>query len=246
VQPDDEQQPPFDKEHEVVAEWLGIDSGSLTPLEPAVILQIQRRRHQLDAALKTVAELRAGLRTDPLTGSLNRRGVDEQFAMEITRARRKNEPLAVIVLDVVDLKRTNDDFGHGAGDDLLRATSVAIRSQLRPTDHLGRTGGDEFMILLPCTTGDQSARVSDRVVKAVRKIQLEAAPARRVDISPGWASTSEDGLRYATLTQVADDRLYERRGRPSRSAARSAKLYRARAQECEHGISGRCDWCQPH
>lgn len=242
VHHDGEQRPAFDKEHEAVAEWLGVESEALIPVQPAVIREVLHRRDQLDLALKTIAELRAGLRTDPLTGTLNRRGIDDQFATEISRAKRKNEPLAVIVLDVVGLKRTNDDFGHGAGDDLLRATTVAIRPQLRATDHLGRTGGDEFLILLPATTGEQAAQVSERVVQAVRAIRLTAAPDRRFDISPGWASTSEDGLRYASLTGVADERLYERRGRPSRSAGMS----RRHLDQCQHGVTGRCDWCQPH
>ena len=79
------------------------------------------------------------------------------------------------------------------------------------TDHLGRTGGDEFLALLPGTDASRAERISQRIVDAVGGLEVSMAPGRRFDISVGWASTSEERLPAESLMAVADRRLYDHR-----------------------------------
>ncbi|MCB1913627.1 MAG: GGDEF domain-containing protein [Rhodocyclaceae bacterium] len=96
--------------------------------------EISRLQRDLDAASELV-------RHDPLTGTLNRKGLDEALAREIARARRRGTPLSLALLDVDNFKNLNDTFGHETGDDALRNLSEVVRSSLRPQDCVARYGG---------------------------------------------------------------------------------------------------------
>jgi len=94
----------------------------------------------------------ASARHDPLTDTLNRRGLDEALAREIARVRRRAAPLALALLDVDNFKKLNDRLGHAVGDDALMHLVQVVRQNLRPIDTLARYGGEEFVILMPDTT----------------------------------------------------------------------------------------------
>lgn len=86
---------------------------------------------------------------DPLTGVANRRRLDQELSRELSRARREGTPLCVVTMDLDGLKEHNDTYGHAAGDQLLKHVAATWSSRLRATDVIARTGGDEFVILLP-------------------------------------------------------------------------------------------------
>lgn len=125
--------------------------------------EAESRIKQLEQELAQVSEL---VREDQLTGALNRRGLDETFGVELKRAERGNTPLCAALLDIDNFKRLNDTLGHQAGDKALIHLTQVIKDAMRPTDSVGRYGGEEFIILLPDTGLDEA-------VEAVQRLQRE-------------------------------------------------------------------------
>ncbi|WP_375307115.1 GGDEF domain-containing protein [Bradyrhizobium sp. A11] len=109
---------------------------------------IRDLRAKLKQAQRRVAELEAAADTDFLLGIPNRRGFERELARAIAYMKRYRASGALIVLDVDRLKPINDSFGHGAGDEVLKAIVAALTRQVRASDVVGRLGGDEFALLL--------------------------------------------------------------------------------------------------
>jgi len=169
------------------------------------VLQISRalrhvERHVLlayeDHALATLTHQAL---SDPLTGLANRRYFDERLQDELARAQRRERPLAVILIDVDDLKVVNDSNGHAAGDTVLRAVATLLRDQARGIDVAARLGGDEFALLLP-ETDDAGAN------KLLQRLLDGAAGEAR--FSAGVAIYPEDGRTAEALLHEADVALY--------------------------------------
>ena len=138
--------------------------------------------------------------TDPLTGALNRRGLDAAAAASLAAMHRAGTPVALIVIDLDDFKAYNDSFGHAAGDELLCWIAAQVRSALRATDSLARIGGDEFAILVADADASAAATVAERV---------RAACADRISLCTGLGSAPEDGDDFDSLYRVADGALYD-------------------------------------
>jgi diguanylate cyclase (GGDEF)-like protein len=140
---------------------------------------------------------------DPLTGLLNRAGIEEYLRVH-PRAGRAVLPRTVVVIDVDDFKRLNDTQGHAAGDDALRRLADAWRAELRPDDVAARLGGDEFVLMLPRTSADGAL---DLVGRLRDRCDL-AWSAGATD----WPADEEfsDALRRADRLMYADK--YRRRG----------------------------------
>jgi diguanylate cyclase (GGDEF)-like protein len=109
---------------------------------------IRRLRKELAIAQELVAALQASADMDFLLGILNRRGFERELNRSIAYIKRYHASGALIVLDVDRLKPINDSFGHAAGDQVLKAITAAITSQVRASDVMGRLGGDEFAVVL--------------------------------------------------------------------------------------------------
>jgi two-component system CheB/CheR fusion protein len=105
--------------------------------------------------------------TDPLTGVLNRRGLEHRLDGELDRFRRTGVPLATLMIDCDDFKQINDRLGHGAGDAVLATVAGRLRDALRPEDVVARVGGDEFVALLPGANEAEAAQVAERLRLAV-------------------------------------------------------------------------------
>jgi diguanylate cyclase len=150
---------------------------------------------QLEAELRHMSEL---VREDQLTGSLNRRGLDDVFDRETARADRRGTPLCVALLDLDDFKRLNDTHGHQAGDSALRHLVKIVKDELRSMDAIARFGGEEFVILLPETTLDAASQTMTRVQRELTKhFFLHENDKLLITFSAGVA------LRVANETQEA-------------------------------------------
>ena len=159
---------------------------------------VERRR--AEAALNdTMARLAEVASTDPLTGLRNRREFERQLS---TIPRRS---FAVLAIDVDNLKQTNDEFGHEAGDVLLQAVGLTLSSLLRGWDIVARVGGDEFAVLLVDADGADAASAGERMRLAVHAISV---PYGRARISVGWAAGPAGADPHAIWRQ-ADLDLYQ-------------------------------------
>ncbi|MBX5439985.1 MAG: GGDEF domain-containing protein [Solirubrobacteraceae bacterium] len=143
-------------------------------------------------------------RADPLTGCLNRRGLEERLHAELARAQRSGRPVSLVVLDLDRFKAVNDREGHAAGDARLRWTVECLAAGIRPSDALGRLGGDEFAVVLPETPAARAEQVAARLSQALG----ERSPA-----SFGVATSPDDGREAERLMVCADQRLYAAKAR---------------------------------
>jgi diguanylate cyclase len=124
--------------------------------------EIARLHDELDAASRLI-------RHDPLTGALNRWGLDEAFVREISRMNRKNSSLCIALIDIDDFKKLNDAYGHNTGDEALCHLIRAVTEALRPQDVVARYGGEEFLILLPETTLEAANAILKRLQRALTR-----------------------------------------------------------------------------
>ena len=144
---------------------------------------------------------------DGLTGIFNRRFFELRIVEEIERARRFGTGMAVVMVDIDQFKRLNDEFGHSLGDEVLRQVSSIFHQQLRKIDVLCRYGGEEFAILLSQTNAVHALGVAEKLRKTVEAWQFPGVP-RPVTISAGTANYSEHGTTRDELVKAADAGLY--------------------------------------
>jgi diguanylate cyclase (GGDEF)-like protein len=162
------------------------------------------------------ADIRYGLNqarllseTDELTCLYNMRGfsivVDRLFGQAV----RYNRPATMLMIDSDNLKAVNDQYGHEAGNRLLKLVSKCIESELRHTDVLARYGGDEFVALLPETASDRALEVAQRIIHAVADTPLEFESHRiKTSVSIGLACFPEDGRSIDAVQARADRAMY--------------------------------------
>jgi len=149
--------------------------------------------------------------TDELTGIWNKRFFKRQLPGEVDRAHVYNVPLSLLMFDVDNFKEINDTFGHPMGDVVLSELCGLVRESLRQPDYFARFGGDEFAIILPHTDLWGARTVAERIVEAVRHLDLFVADNSahvRTSVSVGIATLTSTDLTAAELTQRADEQLY--------------------------------------
>lgn len=134
----------------------------------AMFRDVSAQRAAETARARLLAELEARATTDALTGVANRRAGQDALAAEIERARRYERPLAVALFDLDHFKRVNDDFGHEAGDGVLRAFAEVLRTSARSTDVVARWGGEEFLVVLPEADLEAAKVFAERVRGGLR------------------------------------------------------------------------------
>ncbi len=172
---------------------------------------------QLEAAMADAEQLRVELEEqrraatiDPLTGLLNRRGMDAEFEALLQVGATK--AFSVLMVDIDRFKAINDSFGHSVGDALIRNVAQAIRACIRKTDHAVRYGGEEFLVILPETTGKRAMTVAEAIrtkvgsLRLVRRTDNMQLPA--ITVSIGVAS-SYSGDDADAIVNRADRAMYQ-------------------------------------
>jgi diguanylate cyclase len=166
-------------------------------------MRTEAARTQRDNAL-----LQALAHTDPLTGLLNRRGLDAALATAL-QAARPGQPTAVFLLDLDGFKAINDDLGHEVGDALLVAVGARLRSQVRAGDAVARPGGDEFVVVVPMLPGnEEAARLGHKLLDCIAAPFSVAGHECHVGVTAGYVVAPFDGLDPASLLRRADAAMY--------------------------------------
>ncbi len=159
----------------------------------------------LDAAVVLRRERESAV-TDPLTGVLNRRGLEERLERELASAQRQRTPMSVIVIDCDDLKEINDRAGHEFGDALLREVAGVLTRSLPEGANAARLGGDEFVVTLPDADTDMAEALGERIRGILADGLTEAGFPLR--ISAGISTYPFDGAGPTALLRAADQALY--------------------------------------
>jgi diguanylate cyclase (GGDEF)-like protein len=153
-------------------------------------------------------------REDALSGLANRRAFDDTLVIEWDRARREEQPISLLFMDVDHFKLYNDTYGHSAGDDCLRQVAGAIKKAvLRPADLTARYGGEEFVVLLPTTDGMGAEEVAERILRTVDSMAIphkRSLVSYHVTVSIGICTLlPSDKNTIALFIENADAALYK-------------------------------------
>ncbi|WP_158886764.1 GGDEF domain-containing protein [Amycolatopsis anabasis] len=148
--------------------------------------------------------------TDRLTGVLDRWGWDDQAPEVFAGALRRGLPVALLIVDLDGFKQINDEFGHPAGDAVLRSAAEVLRAATRDTDLVGRYGGDEFLVLLPSATSSGALEVARRIRAGFAAMKVRSRIEREVTVLIS-GQTASIGLAtyHAELRDNLDDLLLD-------------------------------------
>ena len=148
---------------------------------------------------------------DALTGLANRRAFELALGREIDRVARSGEPALLLALDIDHFKRVNDQWGHNAGDQVIKAVAHALVDSVRPMDLVARVGGEEFAIILPNCASAFGETVAERVRRRVERMPVAVALGQQISVSvsvggafaPQWVRSTP-----ALWVERADQQLY--------------------------------------
>ncbi len=204
---------------EIALDHPAATAGVLDQAREALILhnlrmvsEVAQANEQVRASEQQVRELEERTRRDPLTGLFNREHFFNRLEEEFRVAAAGHWPLTLVLLDLDHFKQVNDDYGHLAGDRVLRQASAVLRDALRGEDLIARYGGEEFVLLLPGVHWQDAQGAVRRVLEQLRCADMEVkeAPALRVTASAGLAV--QEGTQpfrdTEALVAAADEALY--------------------------------------
>lgn len=183
-----------------------VDLSLLEIIGPQLALALERVEWQQKATEFQLMSI-----TDPLTGLLNRRYLQERLNEELNRSKRYDNPMSILMIDIDDFKRYNDPHGHQAGDQALQVTAHCLKAALRSADVACRYGGDEFCILLPQTPVNEAGVIAERMRQRVASTNYphgKSQPLRRVTISIGVSTFSRHIDTAERVIAAADNALY--------------------------------------
>lgn len=178
---------------------------------------VDQSREELAQTQKQLAEVSTELertqeqaRTDPLTGFLNRRGMEEILIREFARSRRTGTPLSVAILDIDHFKKVNDEHGHDVGDHALVHLAKVAKAGARETDVVCRYGGEEFVVVFPGAAADGARFVVDRMRALAENTPLASGTLKvPIRFSAGVSELAGADTSIKALLKRADEALYE-------------------------------------
>jgi hemerythrin len=168
--------------------------------------RVEERTRELAAANQQLQEIAL---TDSLTGLPNRRHAMRRFEQIWEESKKKNTPLACMMIDADGFKQVNDNFGHDAGDEVLRQLSRSLRYVVRNDDIVCRLGGDEFLVICPRTPVDGARQLAEKLCREVAGMRVHAGSGEwRGSISIGVAARKAEMDNFEALIKAADDGVY--------------------------------------
>jgi diguanylate cyclase (GGDEF)-like protein len=163
---------------------------------------------QADDAV-AAAQLRRSAEHDALTGTFNRRSMDQWLLRGFSQASEQRQPLSLLFIDIDHFKSVNDRLGHSGGDQCLREVAAALRGALEDGDILGRYGGEEFIVLLPGRGGAEAREIAERLRAAVERREFRHDNhSERLTVSIGVATRLEAEREASATVKRADQALY--------------------------------------
>jgi diguanylate cyclase (GGDEF)-like protein len=160
---------------------------------------------------KEVEELKKLSVTDPLTGVLNRRYLNNRLSEEIARFNRYKHPFSFMMIDIDGFKEYNDTYGHITGDRVLKNIATTIVNSLRTIDIAVRFGGDEFVLILPQTPKIEAINIANRIKENIENLyisQRQELPSKYLTVSIGLSSYPEHASSASELLERTDQALY--------------------------------------
>lgn len=178
----------------VLGEWDGAPVWFASIFDITTYVQGRCRLEASNTRLKRMNQRLVRLaKTDQLTGLLNRRGLEAALSSEVARSSRSGRPLMAVLLDCDDFKSVNDSLGYSVGDSVLKQVAQRLQVALRPSDLVGRVGGDEFIVLLPETRTAEALVVAERLRFAICGRPMRVLSKRiHVSASMGLAEISDE------------------------------------------------------
>lgn len=182
--------------------------GFVTQLAPMLLVAYITTMLSSDMR-SAMSRIKAVSETDELTGIYNVRAFTALANHNHKQSVRYRQPYSIVMIDSDSLKKINDNFGHEAGNQLLKLTVTCIQQGLRDTDVLARYGGDEFVLMLPQTGADGAFQVAERMRKTIEATPLTAQGSKvSTTVSAGVATFPEHGKELAMVMNCADQALY--------------------------------------
>ncbi len=192
------------------AKLQGESAGGAAPAA-GLRAEIARLKAELAQARAKIAELELRADIDPLLDILNRRGFERELARSLAYVKRYGTLAALVYIDLDGFKAINDQYGHAAGDALLKAVARELTARVRASDVVARLGGDEFGVLMWNVSGEQAALRARELENRIEWLSLEQGPARpSVGASAGVAPLAPT-LDAAALIAAADRAMYARK-----------------------------------
>lgn len=215
----------------MIGAGIAVVAAALTIIVAVQVRRLRRHVDELDGELSELRQAydraRLDALLDGLTGLGNHRAFQEDLDSRIAVARADGASLALLMLDVDDLKKMNDERGHAAGDQALRTVAQILRANLRPTDRAYRIGGDEFAVLLPGRDLDDAEMTANHVLAAALSGNHGAGGALSLTIGVTAFPELSSGRRQMIIQ--ADAALY--------SGKRHGRTTVERFDPCRHGIA---------
>ncbi len=213
------------------------------------VSSIERKNNELGATLKELRasqvvinaknkELERLATTDALTGISNRRVLMEKLAREFERAQNKQTQLSCIMTDIDHFKRVNDTYGHGVGDDVIRAVANTLDAACSEHQVVGRYGGEEFVLILPGVGAEQAAELGENLREAIVLLAAgDQLAVPKLSSSFGVADMTSDASDATALVDLADQALYAaKQGGRNRVCIYDEQWVSAEAGAAEHQI----------
>lgn len=185
-------------------------ANSLLALNQQLAITVAKQISMALANLNLRESLHIQAIIDPLTGLYNRRYLEETLEREIHRGRRKKAPIGVILMDIDHFKRTNDAYGHEAGDTLLATIGGVFKKHLRREDVPCRYGGEEFLLILPDASLENSFKRAEELRNLIARLDVkhQGVSLGKITASFGVANCPEHGENMEDVIRSADAALY--------------------------------------